>query len=88
MSEPVTDNADTADSSQGSATEGQFEQELPGGYKVRWTGALATPMFLSAMGYQNIRPPRQPSPDTDAGDSPGHGRPAQTGRVTRAQPAE
>ena len=84
----VPDTSETPHSSQGSATEGAFEKELPGGYKVRWTGALATPMFLRAMGHQNIRPPRQPSPETVIGDSPEHGEPAQVGRVTRAKANE
>ena len=83
--ESANDASDTPHSSQGSATEGAYEEELPGGYKVRWTGALATPMFLRAMGYENIRPPRQPSPETVTGDDAEHGEPAETGRLTRSK---
>ena len=78
----------TSHSSQGSATEGAYEEELPGGHKVRWTGALATPMFLRALGHQNIRPARQPSPEATSGDSAERDGPAETRRVTRSRAEE
>ena len=77
------ETSDTPHSSQGSATQGAYEEEMAGGYRVRWTGALATPMFLRAMGYENIRPPRQPSPEMDDG-----GEPAPARRVTRSEAEE
>ncbi|KAL8792377.1 MAG: hypothetical protein Q9195_004990 [Heterodermia aff. obscurata] len=88
VSASAPDDSDTLHSSQGSATEGAFERQLSGGYKVRWTGALATPMFLRALGHENIRPPRQPSPEAGAGDNDEQREPTQTGRVTRSEAAE
>lgn len=87
VSESAHDTSDTSHSSQGSATEGAYEKDLSGGHTVRWTDALATPMFLCAMGHQNIRPPRQPSPAV-TGDNPEHDGRAETRRVTRSRAQE
>ncbi|KAG7005801.1 hypothetical protein G7Y79_00017g041830 [Physcia stellaris] len=77
---------ETPESSQTSATEAAYSEELPGGYNVRWTATLASPLFLRAMGHLNIRPARQQSPETAEVQDEAYTSKAAAGeaRVTRA----